>query len=144
MDGERSQLQLNAHSGHAALLRWLLVLPLAYGTFVLVLASVRVFDTTGQSWAYYAECEAIGLTPVVLYAVAAVLLLSRRPHRGAWFIVLAGAIAASAYLLTFWFYLPHRLLLDTLAMLPLSLCVPFYLTLLAAIEVLQSGRLVSE
>ena len=144
MNGERSQLESKAHRSGADLLRWLRVLPLAYGIFVMVFDSLRVFGTTGQSLVYYAECEAIFLTPVVFYAVAAVLLVSRRPHRGAWRIVLAGAIAASAYLLVFWFSLPHRLLWDTLVTLPFALCVPFYLTLLAAIEVLRSGRLVSE
>jgi hypothetical protein len=143
MNGERSQLESKAHRS-GALLRWLLVLPLTYGIFVMVFYGLRVFGTTGQSLVYDAECEAIYLTPVVFYTAAAVLLVSRRPHRGAWLIVLAGAIATSAYLLVVWFSLPHRLLWDTPVSLPFALCVPLYLTLLAAIEVLQSGRLVSE
>ena len=135
MDGERSQLQLNAHHGRAALLRWLLALPLIYGVCVWAPWTVWIVSRNllGSGWVWYAECEAEVLSVVVPCVLAVALLFSQRRHRALWLVVLVFAIAWSGVLLNDMFSYPSLpVLFDGL---------PFYLLVVAVVRLLWPERL---
>jgi len=111
--------------------RVVLVLPLAFGIYGHLSGLAWLPRTPDQDTLFYVVGAAVQFTPLLLYAVAAFLVLTgRRPFAGWTVLFVCGLVLSAVVLYYLWQYREWGILM----------VVPPYLTVLALVELLRERR----